>query len=229
MYKPTDKIHTSWNKILSILEKDEKLIELNTTILPNIQYYPNREDIFNVFSMPVQDIKVVILGQDPYPNEGQAIGYAFAVSQESKIPASLRVIEYELFEDLEGFENVKLFNEDNPEWRTLEHWREQGVFLLNTALTVEAKKAGSHLKYWESFIKEIINFISTNTHNCIWLLWGNKAQSYIPYINNTNNVILKAPHPAAELYGGSNKFTGCGHFSMVNTILEKQNKKIINW
>lgn len=213
---PIDKIHPSWKPILNILNEDEELKKLNKDILPNCKYYPEKQDIFNVFSMPLEDIKVVILGQDPYPNEGQALGYAFAVSETTGKPASLRIIEKEVGHEID---------------KTLFNWREQGVFLLNTALTVEAKKAGSHLKYWENFTREVIKYISFN-NPCIWLLWGAKAQQYSTYISGNSiqgNLILTAPHPAAEAYKAGAGYIGCKHFEIVNSILVKQNKEIINW
>lgn len=209
---PIDKIHPSWKPIIDILNEDEELKKLNKDILPNCTYYPNRQDIFNVFSMDLKDIKVVILGQDPYPNEGQALGYAFAVSETTTKPASLRIIEKEVGHEID---------------KTLFNWRQQGVFLLNTALTVEAKKAGSHLKYWENFTKEVIKYISFN-NPCIWLLWGAKAFQYEKYLGKENN-ILKAPHPAAEAYKSGAGYIGCKHFEIVNSILVEQNKEIINW
>lgn len=220
---PLSKIHSSWIPIMEILNKDEKLRELNTKILPNQTFYPEAENIFNVFSMPVQDIKVVILGQDPYPRKGQAIGYSFAVSEETNIPASLRIIKQEIINNGVAGDMISTQHTD-IKWKSLEHWREQGIFLLNTALTVEEGKAGSHLKYWNDFIIEVIKFISQKD-KVVWLLWGKKAQAYKEFIAE-NNIVLEAPHPAAETYsGGTAGFYGCKHFSKVNEILDEK----INW
>jgi len=210
---PLSKIHSSWIPIMEILNRDEDLIQLNTQILPNCTFYPQAENIFNVFSMPVDDIKVVILGQDPYPKKGQAIGYAFAVDAQCSIPQSLNIIIKEIDDN-----NLK---RADRRWRTLTHWTQQGVFLLNTALTVEEGKAGSHLKYWNNFTVEVIKYIS-NRNKVVWLLWGKKAQAYKEFIAE-NNVVLEAPHPAAETYnGGTAGFFGCKHFSKVNDILEEK-------
>lgn len=241
--KPTDIIHESWQPILSELNR-EQMLKLNYEILPNLVYYPNKENIFRVFRKPLQDIKVVILGQDPYPTKGNANGLAFAVNEGMKIPVSLKNIQKEL---ADNYPNLLPFA---GKWQTLEHWEEQGVFMLNTALTVESSNAGSHLKYWESFTNKVVHFIGT--HNpAIWLLWGNKAQSFmrnipksklylvnnyskqtikeIP-INDDWNYILKAPHPAAEAYaGGKAGFFGCNHFLFTNEILELKTQKQINW
>lgn len=240
---PTDLIHHSWNPIKGILNQDE-MLRLNNEILPNSLYYPPKEQIFRVFQKPLSEIKVVILGQDPYPTPGNANGLAFAVNHNSKIPFSLEKIRQELIQEELSVSHYTSFN-----WRTLEHWEQQGVFLLNTALTVESGKAGSHLKYWEYFIRNVIYYIAQN-QPCIWLLWGKKAQSFAinmpqnkifrvkgynketieqipanPYVN----YILEAAHPAAEAYSNNAGFLGCNHFHFVNKILERNSQKTINW
>lgn len=252
------KMHESWNPIKGPLY-DDPLATMNTIILPEINYYPKKEDIFNVFQTPVNDIKVVILGQDPYPTPGNANGLAFAVSENTPIPVSLRIIAQEIsncmdikseslidkMKPLQELNNRELYTE----WRTLKHWQEQGIFLLNTALTVESGKAGSHLLYWEDFTKRVISYISLK-QPCIWLLWGKKAQSFAPYIrgkvmytsgydketiefipiNSDFNYIMTAPHPAAEAYsGGKAGFFGCNHFYYVNSILKNKSLKEIKW
>lgn len=182
----------------------------------------------------------------PYFTPNTATGYAFAVNKDSKIPPSLRIIKQELDNSYENtsWGNQYLMGNDLPIWKTLGHWTNQGVFLLNTALTVEAGNAGSHLKYWEDFTKHVIKLVSYY-NPCIWLLWGKKAQSYIPqiysgikvnnYIDNLDdipkgsNYILEAPHPAASLYGGSTTFIGCNHFQITNQLLKQNNKKQIKW
>lgn len=240
---PKDIIDKSWYPIVGNLNK-EPLTTLNRDILPNTSFQPSKENIFRVFSMPVDKIKVVILGQDPYPTPGDAIGYSFATIAERKMPRSLKIIAQEI--ENEGLK-TGFFDSDIPEWQTLEHWTESGIFLLNTALTVQTGTAGSHLKYWSEWTKQVISFIS-NQNPCIWILWGKKAQSFIPYINNNPfhvkgydketienipantdyNYILTAPHPAAELYSGGNAgFYGCNHFLFVNKILALNGKQEI--
>lgn len=241
---PTEIIDKSWIPVLSQLHQ-EPLKSLNEGLLPNISYQPLKEDIFRVFEMPVNKIKVVILGQDPCPTPGDAIGLAFATRTERKLPTSLRNIQMEIAEEHLGDLNYIL---TYPEWKTLDHWSKQGVFLLNTALTVETGKAGSHIKYWEEFTKKVIQYISVQ-NPCLWLLWGAKAQKFIPYIrcpfmvkgynkttiqdipaNNEYNYILTAPHPAAEASsGGKAGFYGCNHFIFANEILKKNKLKQINW
>lgn len=236
-------VDESWKSITSLLYQ-EPLTILKEQILPNCSYQPKKENIFRVFQMPVNKIKVVILGQDPYPIPGNAIGRAFAVSENTKIPAILKIIQKELSDEIPL--SIPYAGKD---WKTLEHWQDQGVFLLNTALTVETGRAGSHLKYWEEFTKIVISYISV-TQPCIWLLWGKKAEKFIPYINQNPffvknydketiksipsnedwNYILTAPHPAAEIYiGGKAGFYGCNHFIYTNEILKNLKKQTINW
>lgn len=236
-------IDKSWFPVLNVLYQ-EPLNSFKANILSNISHQPRPEYIFRAFEQPLNKVKVVILGQDPYPTYGDAIGYAFATIKERKIPKSLQIIKAELIN-----EGVDSHFSNREEWKTLNHWVDQGVFLLNTALTVETGKAGSHLKYWENFTQRVISHISTN-NPCIWLLWGKKAQSFIPYINQNPyhvkgydkntikqipinpdwNYILKAPHPAAELYsGGKAGFYGCNHFIYTNSILERKHNSKINW
>ncbi|MDR2583229.1 MAG: uracil-DNA glycosylase [Fibromonadaceae bacterium] len=194
-------IDKSWNPIKGLL--NEKFLNL-----PNTQYLPEKKNIFNVFKMPISEIKIVILGQDPYPTQGYAMGYAFAVPADKEMPKSLRVIKKEIN------------NDEDPNWQTLKHWRDCGVFLLNTALTVERNKPGSHLAFWKDFTNQVIEYIS-KTHPCIWMLWGRKAQKFKNIIKegNKKNHILEAPHPAAR----GNGFHKCGHknFLEANKILGK--------
>lgn len=238
-------VHSSWTEYLQPLFNDVKMLKIKYQILTTCAFYPSPKDIFRVFSMPIQDIKVVILGQDPYPR-GEGVGLAFAVKEDIPMPGSLRVIAKEI--EREGLKSG-FFDSDIPQWRNLEHWTEQGVFLLNTALTVEAFKASTHLGYWQWFTREVIKIIS-RVAKPTWLLWGAKAQSFADFIEggelvtkdtdielNTGsmtNMILKAPHPAAELYMQTERksgstFTGCNHFKLCNMILEGKRQKQINW
>lgn len=228
----TDRMDSSWNPIKNLLYQ-EPLLSLDTH-LHGVQYCPQKENVFRVFQTPVDKVKVVILGQDPYPNLGDAIGLSF-VNGTNKIPASLRVILKEL--ENEGFSDPDIHS-----------WESQGVFLLNTALTVELGNAGSHLDYWEPFTQSVIKYLSY-TNPCIWILWGKKAQNFKrfifnPYIfsdvNRQNiwdlpigggyNFVLESPHPAAEGYsGGKAGFYGNDHFKIVNEILEVKQQQQIIW
>jgi uracil-DNA glycosylase len=184
--------------------------------------YPKKGDIFRVFEMPLSKIKIIILGQDPYYKVNQATGLAFAVPESIRKPASLRIIEKELGHHID---------------RTMKHWTNQGVFLMNTALTVARGKPGTYINLWNPFIKKVISYISKD-HPAIWMLWGKHAQSYIEYIDNyvfntrlkgeeDKNVVLIASHPAAEVYKSNAGFLKCNHFNIANTLLGEQNK--INW
>lgn len=239
-----DSFHSSWYPIVNLLYQ-EPLKSLSEQILPEISFQPQKEDIFRIFSLPVTDIKVVILGQDPYPTPGNAVGRAFAISEDVKEPVSLKNIKKEIWNN---DVNVSEFF-DFYQYNTLQHWEDQCVFLLNSALTVETGKAGSHLKYWKEFTQRVVSFIASK-NPCIWMFWGKKAQQYRLYVNNnpfnvhgyTNetidnipsnddwNYILQAPHPAAEAYsGGKAGFFGCKHFEYTNKILGKTKSCEIIW
>lgn len=237
--KPSDKFDKSWRQIRELI-LHQPLLDLVTNVLPNCRYTPRREEIFNVFSMPLQKIKVVILGQDPYPNIAHACGYAFANRSCSPVPKSLEVIHNEVLRS--DPTNVNPSNEID-----LHAWTDQGIFLLNTALTVESGKSGSHTKYWESFTIEVIKLISRQ-QPCIWLLWGNHAKAYVKYLpkdsilanrysreeivhipgNSSINYILAGPHPMVEVYGNGN-FIGIDHFYKVNKILAAKKESNITW
>lgn len=211
-------IHKSWHPHLFSVFQTPAISHIKNKLLKECEFNPKGKDIFNVFSMPMDKVKVVILGQDPYPTPSHAIGYAFAVSKDTKKPVSLRNIEKEVGHEID---------------RTLKSWRDQGVFLLNTALTVKNGKAGSHLTEWLGFMTHVLNIISKEI-NPIWVLWGLKAQSFLPMIDTPqiaySPLVLKAPHPAAEAYAGGNAgFFGCNHFSLINNILIGQGKTIINF
>ena len=182
--------------------------------------YPYQKNIFNAFSFcPFSQVKVVILGQDPYHGPNQAHGLSFSVPDEVKTPPSLQNIYKELKSDL-GI--------DIPESGNLEHWAKQGVMLLNATLTVKANKAGSHQGLgWETFTDAVIKNISEKKENVVFLLWGKYAQAKAPLINSAKHLILTAPHPSPfSAYTG---FFGCKHFSKTNEYLEKHDQKPIDW
>jgi len=204
---------------------------------PKTQYQPEEEeDIFNVFEMPISKIKVVILGQDPYHTKGKATGYAFAVPPDTDYKLKGRESLIVIKEEIEKEKELGLATSSVKNWQTLKHWRDSGVFLLNTALTVEIGKKRSHLGEWENFTKKVIEYISEN-HPCIWMLWGGDAKKFKKYIckpkevssekdiegisaEDKKNYILEAYHPTA--YG--NKFCNRDHnnFLYANKILGKE-------
>ncbi len=181
--------------------------------------YPPGSLIFNAFNTtPIDKVKVVILGQDPYHGPGQAMGLSFSVPQDIRIPASLRRIYKELVTDITGFEM--------PTHGDLTKWAEQGVFLLNAGLTVEHKKANSHKKAgWHTFTDAVIKKLSDEKTGIVFLLWGNFARKKKELIDSTKHFVLEAPHPSPLARG----FLGCAHFSKCNEILEKAGKTPINW
>lgn len=226
-------IHASWHKHLEPLFQLPEIKELKYRVLPEFEFYPAKQDIFKVFQMPLDKIKVVILGQDPYPSPKHATGLAFATSSNPTIrtPTSLKVIVQELCQEYPNIDfsmGMSLF-----EFRALEHWFRQGVFLLNTALTVEHMNAGSHTRYWKNFTEGVVKTIASE-RSPVWMLWGKQAQAFIPTIQGSEifcvNDILTAYHPAAAANsGGAYTFMGCNHFRQANEILLSNGQQAINW
>ena len=182
--------------------------------------YPPAGDIFNALHLtPLADVKVVILGQDPYHEEGQAHGLCFSVKPPTAIPPSLENIYKELHDDL----GCRI-----PNNGYLESWAKQGVLLLNTVLTVRAHAANSHQgKGWEHFTDAIIEAVETQNRPIVYMLWGRPAQMKIPMLTNPGHLILKAAHPSPlSAYRG---FFGCRHFSQANEFLVKNGAEPINW
>lgn len=182
--------------------------------------YPPADDIFNAMHLtPLSQVKVLILGQDPYHNQGQAHGLCFSVRPEVDIPPSLENIYKELREDL-GCEI--------PNNGYLVKWAQQGVLMLNTVLTVRAHQAFSHQgKGWEQFTDAIIREVNAQKRPIVYMLWGKPAQSKIPMLNNPEHLILKAPHPSPlSAYRG---FFGCKHFSQANEFLAANGIDPIDW
>ena len=184
------------------------------------QIFPAGDDIFNAFHFtPLDQVKVVILGQDPYHGDGQAHGLCFSVKPDVEIPPSLVNIYKELEDDLGCY---------IPNNGNLEKWAKQGVLLLNTVLTVRAHQANSHQgKGWEHFTDAIIQAVNAQDRPVVYMLWGRPAQSKIPMLTNPKHLILKAPHPSPlSAYRG---FFGCKHFSQANAFLEEHGVAPIDW
>lgn len=218
------KIEISWKKVLTPLFekpyftqitnhlKTEK--ELNRTI------YPKGSLIFNAFNQtPFNEVKVVILGQDPYHQPGQAMGLSFSVPDGVKIPPSLQNIYKELNKDI---------GMPIPTTGNLTKWAAQGVLLLNSALTVRANEPGSHSKIgWMDFTNDIIKIISAQQNNVVFILWGNFAHQKQLMIDATKHKILKAAHPSP--LSAHNGFFGTKHFSSANQYLSSHHKNPIDW
>ena len=183
--------------------------------------YPPSDDIFNALHLtPLKEVKVLILGQDPYINEHEAHGLCFSVlPEQKKLPPSLQNIYKELNADL-GCEI--------PNNGYLKKLAQQGVLLLNTVLTVRAHESNSHKgKGWENFTDAIIRAVNEQDRPIVYMLWGSHAQQKIPMLNNPKHLILKAPHPSP--LSAHRGFFGCKHFSQANEFLEKNGIEPIDW
>jgi uracil-DNA glycosylase len=183
--------------------------------------YPPADDIFNAFHFtPLSEVKVLILGQDPYHNTHQAHGLSFSVPPDQReIPPSLQNIYKELQSDL----GCRI-----PNNGYLKKWADQGVLLLNTVLTVRAHQAASHQgKGWEQFTDAVISAVNLQDRPIVYMLWGRPAQSKSPMLTNPKHLVLKAPHPSPlSAYRG---FFGCHHFSQANAFLEEHGVAPIDW
>ena len=200
-------------------ELERFLIQEQQTYCPEMEIFPPPNMIFNSLNIcSPENTKVVILGQDPYHNSGQAMGLSFSVPQSMNIPPSLRNIYKELQNDL-GI--------PTPRHGDLSKWAHQGVLLLNSTLTVRQHCPNSHSKYWTPFTDNLIRYLSEKG-NIIFILWGNHAKKKKNLINIENNYILEATHPS-PLSCNRGGFFGCQHFSQCNQLLEKMNKQTIQW
>lgn len=217
------KIESSWKQVLQS-EFDKPYFEQLTAFVRN-EYstktiYPPGNLIFNAFdSCPFDNVKVVIIGQDPYHGPGQAHGLCFSVNDGVSFPPSLENIFKEIERDL-GIPAPKTGN--------LSRWANQGVLLLNATLTVRANQAGSHQgKGWETFTDAVIRILSEKCEHIVFMLWGNYAQQKGAVIDTKKHLVLKTVHPSPlSAYRG---FIGCGHFSAANKYLMDNGKKPINW
>ena len=183
--------------------------------------YPPAADVFNAFkATEFQQVKVVILGQDPYHGAGQAHGLSFSVQAGVAPPPSLVNIYKELADDIAGFQI--------PAHGCLQHWAEQGVLLLNTVLTVRAGQAHSHAALgWETFTDRVIAMLNQEREGLVFLLWGSHAQKKGAFIDRNRHCVLTAPHPSPlSAYRG---FFGCKHFSQANAYLQQQGLAAIDW
>ena len=217
------KIADSWKNILQPqFEKSyfNKLTDFVKSDYKNHTCYPNETDIFAAFDFcSLEDLKVVIIGQDPYHGESQANGLCFSVKDGIKHPPSLKNIFKEIATDL---------NQEIPESGNLEKWAKQGVLLLNATLTVRAHEAGSYQKKgWETFTDAIIKEISDKKKNVVFLLWGKFAESKMSLINSSEHTIFLAPHPSP--LGAWRGWFGSKHFSKTNTFLKEIGAKPIEW
>lgn len=217
------KFHNDWNEILSEEFKKDYYQALNRFITDEYHtktIYPDKNDIFNAFHYTsYKDIKVVLLGQDPYHGVGQAHGLSFSVKPGIPAPPSLVNIYKELHDDM----SVPI-----PNHGYLKSWADQGVLLLNTVLTVRAHEANSHRKKgWETFTDQVIRCINEKEDPVVFWLWGKPAQTKAKLITNKHHLILTAPHPSPlSVYRG---FYGSKPFSKTNEFLLSKGKAPIEW
>jgi uracil-DNA glycosylase len=213
----------SWKTHIPIFrdEYGEKLLESVRVLRQKTVIYPDHEKVFHAFERTAFDqVKVVIVGQDPYHGQGQAHGLAFSVPQGVPAPPSLKNILKEVAEDT-GKKATALLTD-------LSSWADQGVLLLNTLLTVEAGKPMSHKNQgWESLTSQVIAELSNQRQHLVFLLWGSKAQDFSNVIAKDSHLVLTAAHPSPlSAYRG---FFGCRHFSKTNAYLKKHGINPIRW
>ena len=215
-------MHESWQDFLQAEFNQpyfKKLSEFLHEAYNNSVVYPPKQQVFSAFTTDLNNVKVVILGQDPYHEPGQAHGLAFSVRDNVKIPPSL----------------VNIYKEINAEYGTpipksgnLKRWQEQGVLLLNNVLTVEAHKAGSHRNQgWEDFTLHCVEYLSEKQPHLVFLLWGRDARNKAKLIDKSKHLVLESAHPSPlSAYNG---FFGNNHFKLCNEWLESHNLEAIQW
>lgn len=215
----------TWHDVLAEEKEKPYFVETLKAVAneraAGVTVYPPQKDVFNAFRLTeLGDIKVVILGQDPYHGPNQAHGLAFSVLPGVSIPPSLLNMYKELEQDISGFVR--------PTHGFLESWATQGVMLLNTVLTVEASKAHSHARFgWETFTDNVISAINQHREGVIFLLWGSHAQKKGSIIDTQRHHVLKAPHPSP--LSAHRGFFGSKHFSQANALLSQSGQSPIDW
>jgi len=217
------KIEESWKKVLGS-ESEQKYFQTLAAFVKNEykkeKVFPLAKDIFRAFDLcPFDQVKVVILGQDPYHGAGQANGLSFAVHTGVLLPPSLKNI----FKEIESDMGMTPLADGD-----LSRWAYQGVLLLNATLTVRASSPGSHQKVgWESFTDKAVQMLSEQKEHLVFLLWGNYAKEKGKIIDRSKHLVLTAAHPSP--FSAYNGFFGCKHFSKANEYLQKHNLPEIDW
>lgn len=218
-------INESWKKLLAEEFEKPYFGEIKSFLKKEIEagktIYPHQSNIFAAFdATPLSNLKVVILGQDPYHGQGQAHGLSFSVQDGVKVPPSLKNMYKEIKNEYPDFEI--------PKGGNLTHWAEQGVLMLNSILTVEARKPASHSKiWWEEFTDSVIKNISNSCEGIIFLLWWNFSRWKKALIDTDKHFILESPHPSP--FSAHSWFFWNGHFKQVNKILKKEGKEEVVW
>ena len=219
-------IEASWKNILNNELEQKYFLELSKKVdqfyrEDKVQIFPKKKEVFRAFDVcPFEKVKVVILGQDPYPKKGYANGLSFSVNDDIyPFPKSLNNIFKEIHNDI----GISF-----PENGDLTRWAEQGVLLLNTVLTVEEGSPDSHKGIgWEKFTNGVIELLSDQKQELVFMLWGAKATAKTSLINEDKHMVLSSVHPSPlSAYRG---FFGCKHFSKANDYLNENNLSVINW
>lgn len=209
----------NWESLLSEEIEKPYFLTLAANVKSRGLFYPHRDKMFRALELvEFKEIRIVILGQDPYHGEGQANGLAFSVSSDQKLPPSLRNIFSEIKSDLD----IQNTNGD------LTSWANQGVLLLNSIMTVFPDEPGSHANLgWETFTNKIISDISTHLNHVVFMLWGAYAKSKENLIDNTRHCVLTSSHPSP--LSAHTGFFGCKHFSRANQYLSLNGRRTIDW
>lgn len=218
MHTILQKIQENWTSCVLNIPLLLKTLEK----IPVVNICPRKEDVFKAFTLcNIDNCNIVFLGQDPYPQKGVATGILFGNSNdtpESKLSPSLKVVKNSVI--INSVNNVIFDN-------SLEDWVRQGILMINSALTVETNKIGSHTMLWRPFISDFLSNLSKKKKHIIYALFGQQAQSFIPYIDKEFNYILKEKHPA--FYARNNESMPNKIFMDINDCLREQNKKCIDW
>ncbi|MDD9898730.1 MAG: uracil-DNA glycosylase [Candidatus Melainabacteria bacterium] len=218
-----EKLSSDWAAELKTEFKQDYMRSLKSFLDQEVSdhiIYPPADDTFNAFKYcPLSQVKVVILGQDPYHGPGQAHGLCFSVREGIAKPPSL----VNIFKELNGDLGLEI-----PNHGDLSAWAKQGVFLLNTSLSVRAHQAGSHFgQGWETFTDKVIETINKKSENVVFMLWGAPARKKALMIDKGKHLVLEAPHPSP--LSAHRGFLGCKHFSQANEYLESKGKQAIDW
>ena len=215
-------MHDSWKPILQKEFNQAYFKDLSAFLhdaYQNKQIFPPKQQVFSAFTTDLSQVKVVIIGQDPYHDVGQAHGLAFSVRNGVKIPPSLQNI----FKEIHAETDAPI-----PDTGNLQRWADQGVLLLNNVLTVEAHRAGSHRgKGWETFTEHIIKYLNEHCDHLVFLLWGRDARNKAQLIDKAKHLVLESAHPSP--LSAHNGFFGNNHFIKCNEQLKTWNKTEIKW
>ena len=226
-------MHESWKPFLDSEFEKPYFKELSNFLhdaYAKKTIFPPKQKVFRAFSTDLNQVKVVILGQDPYHTPGAAHGLAFSVPDAQPIPPSLKNIYKEIEDEYQNILPKEDFSAMQKRHKSgnLNNWQKQGVLLLNNVLTVEAHHAGSHRGHgWETFTEEAIKYLNVQKQSLVFLLWGRDARNKAKLIDRSKHLVLEAPHPSPlSAYAG---FFGCGHFKKCNDYLKAHGLKQINW